>query len=108
ALGHKRTFAVQNGMSALAQKADIGRRIHGGIWLPTPNQSGYGRRVTEGVLAETPAVPETVSDDPARALFAPTPPPFAATAAWSGRRRWPRFPTDRRPIGERRRPKGAR
>ena len=26
ALGHKQTFAVQNGMSALPPKADIGRR----------------------------------------------------------------------------------
>ena len=37
ALGHKRTCAVQKGMSALPLKADIGALDLGGIW---PSLSG--------------------------------------------------------------------
>jgi hypothetical protein len=49
ALGHKRTFAVQNGMSALPPKADINRHICACI-SPTDFMSTRPSALADGLM----------------------------------------------------------
>ena len=52
ALGHKRTFAVQNGMSALPPKADIGIAQINVRFVPIVDINGYELNVPFGPNAE--------------------------------------------------------